>query len=252
MEKSDRKLLEITERILNTLERSEGTYISDIIMPLLRSSLGNLLNGADKERMGKKPDIMGLLKYDEKIAEFMFAECSRIICCNSKKDNDDFGVVGIRVVGTTIRLNVLVRDLGGIPSYFHLDLAEIPLSPRLLYTKALIHLLLTLRNILIVNKSLLIETLEKAETIATNKFIQHGVHYLRNSGSVNPASLRTFFVSIVNPSAIPFTPSVISKIPEVIGSFESIEDKSSCFKHSRTSFNTSSTSIERPVFTELT
>ncbi|CAG8561819.1 23745_t:CDS:2 [Gigaspora rosea] len=201
---SDRKLLEITERTLNTLlssipipnsvsrsEQSEGTYISDIIMPLLRFSLGNLLNGStclrvDKERMEKIPDIMGLLKHDGKIVEFMFAECSRIICCNSKKDDGDvklwretldgmsfidslcrptgnqFGVVGIQVAGTTIRLNVLVRDLGGIPRYFHLDHAEIPLSPHLLHTKALIRLLSTLRNILIVNKSLLMKALEQA------------------------------------------------------------------------------------------
>ncbi|CAG8461134.1 8587_t:CDS:2, partial [Scutellospora calospora] len=222
---SDGKLLEITERILNILgeiwrnlafessvsrsEQSERTYISDIIMPLLRSSLGNLLNGniclstaerqsiaskarrnagVDKERIGKKPDIMGLLKYDEKIAEFMFAECFCIVCCNSKKDDNDvklwretldgmsfldslcrptsnqFGVVGIQVAGTTIRLNVLVRDLGGILRYFHLDHAEIPLLPHLLHTKALIRLLLTLRNILIVNKSLLMEALVKANS----------------------------------------------------------------------------------------
>ncbi|CAG8769446.1 hypothetical protein C2G38_684751 [Gigaspora rosea] len=175
---SDRKLLEITEHTLNThgeiwcnpafessvslSEQSEGIYISDIIMPLLRSNLGNLLNGsiclstaehqsiASKTRRnaGVGKERMGLLKHDGKIVEFMFAECSRIICCNSKKDDDDvklwretldgmsfidptgnqFGVVGIQVAGTTIRLNILVRNLGGIPRYFHLDHAEIPLS----------------------------------------------------------------------------------------------------------------------------
>ncbi|CAJ0843190.1 19380_t:CDS:2 [Entrophospora sp. SA101] len=57
---SESKLMEITGHILSTLgeiwsnpafmssvsrsEQSEGTYISDIIMPLLRSSLGDLLN----------------------------------------------------------------------------------------------------------------------------------------------------------------------------------------------------------------
>ncbi|RIB04335.1 hypothetical protein C2G38_2222604 [Gigaspora rosea] len=168
---SDRKLLEITERTLNTLLSS---------IPIPKNA------GVDKERMEKIPDIMGLLKHDGKIVEFMFAECSRIICCNSKKDDGDvklwretldgmsfidslcrptgnqFGVVGIQVAGTTIRLNVLVRDLGGIPRYFHLDHAEIPLSPHLLHTKALIRLLSTLRNILIVNKSLLMKALEQA------------------------------------------------------------------------------------------
>ena len=61
-------------------EQSEGTYVTDVIIPLLRSSLGggticlstaerqSLASKArrsirvDEERMGKKPDIMGLLK----------------------------------------------------------------------------------------------------------------------------------------------------------------------------------------------
>nr|CAG8575314.1 13639_t:CDS:10 [Entrophospora candida] len=63
-----------------------------------------------------------------------------------------------------MRLNVLVRDLGGIPRYFHLDHAEIPLSPHTLHTKSLIRLLLTLRNVMIVNRSLLMQALEQAST----------------------------------------------------------------------------------------
>ncbi|RHZ87818.1 hypothetical protein Glove_30g119 [Diversispora epigaea] len=192
---SESKLVEITNRILDTLgetwrnpafmssisrsEQSEGTYISDIIMPLLRSSLRDLLNGdiclstaerqslASKarqnagvveERMGKKPDIMGLMKQDEKIIELMYLESSRILCSNSKKVDDgvklwretldgvsfidalcrpvgnQFGIVGIQIAGTTIRLNVLMKDLGGIPRYFHLDHAEIPLFPHASHT----------------------------------------------------------------------------------------------------------------------
>ncbi|CAI2192054.1 11100_t:CDS:2 [Funneliformis geosporum] len=42
---------------------------------------------------------------------------------------DQFGVLGIQIVGTTIYLNILVKDLAGIPRYFHLDHVEIPLSP---------------------------------------------------------------------------------------------------------------------------
>ncbi|RHZ84692.1 hypothetical protein Glove_78g101 [Diversispora epigaea] len=222
---SESKLVKVTNRILDTLgetwrnpafmssisrsEQSEGTYISDIIMPLLRSSLRDLLNGdiclstaerqslASKarrnagvveERMGKKPDIMGLMKQDEKIIELMYLESSRILCSNSKKADDgvklwretldgvsfidalcrpvgnQFGIVGIQIAGTTIRLNVLMKDLGGIPRYFHLDHAKIPLLPHASHTKALIRLLLTLRNIMIVNKSLLLRALEQAST----------------------------------------------------------------------------------------
>ncbi|KAG9301859.1 hypothetical protein G9A89_004538 [Geosiphon pyriformis] len=221
---SEHKLVETSERILGVLgetwsnpvfmsisrsEQSEGTYISDIILPLLRSSLGDLHNGsiclstaerqslaskaqrnagAVRERMGKKPDIMGLLKWGDKFLELLYVESSRILCSNSKKTDDDvklwretldgvsfvdalcrpvgnqFGIVGIQIAGTTMRLNVLMKDLGGIPRYFHLDNAEIPLSPHASNTKALVRLLLTLRNVMIVNNSLLIQALEQANT----------------------------------------------------------------------------------------
>src|SRR5688572_8744398 len=90
-------------------EQSEGTYISDIILPLLRSSLCDLLNGnislstaerqsiaskarrnagVAEERMEKKPDIMGIMKQEEKILELVYVESSCIICTNSKKEDD--------------------------------------------------------------------------------------------------------------------------------------------------------------------
>jgi len=220
---SETDLVKITERILGIIseiwsnpafmtstsrsEQSEGTYIADVIIPLLRTSLSDLLNGAIclstaerqsiaskarrnlgiiGERMGKKPDIMGLLKQDEKVIELLYTESSRIVCSNSKKSDDEvklwretldgasyisalcrpvgnqFGVVGIQVAGTTMYLNILVNDLAGIPRYFHLDHAEIPLSPHNSRLKSLIRLLLTLRNVMIVNKSLLMQALEQA------------------------------------------------------------------------------------------
>ncbi|GBC10474.1 hypothetical protein RclHR1_09650016 [Rhizophagus clarus] len=102
--------------------------------------------------MRKKPDVMNLLKQDENIIKLMYTELSRIIYSKSKKADDDvklwretldgtsfvnalcrsarnqFGVVGIQVASTTIYLNVLVKDLAGIPRYFHLHHGEIPLS----------------------------------------------------------------------------------------------------------------------------
>jgi len=60
-----------------------------------------------------------------------------------------------------MQLNVLVKDLGGIPRYFHLDHAEIPISPHLTNTKSLIHVLLNLRNVMIVNKSLITQALRE-------------------------------------------------------------------------------------------
>jgi hypothetical protein len=190
-------------------EQSEGTYIADVIIPLLRATLNDLPNGAIclstaerqskaskarinlgivGERMGKKPDIMGLFIQDEKIIELLYTESSRIVCSKSKKADDEvklwretldgasyisalcrpvgnqFGVVGIQVAGTTMYLNVLVKDPAGIPRYFHLDQAEIPLSSHQPRLKSLIRLLLTLRNVMIVNKSLLMQALEQAIT----------------------------------------------------------------------------------------
>ena len=58
-----------------------------------------------------------------------------------------FGIVGIQVAGTAMYLNVLVKDLAGIPRYFNLDHVGIPLSPHQSRLKFLICLLLTLRNI---------------------------------------------------------------------------------------------------------
>src|SRR5256885_1036013 len=91
-------------------EQREGTYIADVIIPLLQMSLRDLLNGAIclntvkcqniaskaqrnlgiiGERMGKKPDIMGLLKQDKKIIELLYTKSSRIVCSNSKKSDDE-------------------------------------------------------------------------------------------------------------------------------------------------------------------
>ncbi|CAJ0921502.1 13238_t:CDS:2 [Entrophospora sp. SA101] len=55
-----------------------------------------------------------------------------------------------------------LANLVGIPRYFYVDHAEIPLTRHKLHTKSLIRLLLILRNIMIVNKSLLIQALEQA------------------------------------------------------------------------------------------
>ncbi|CAG8762829.1 4592_t:CDS:1, partial [Cetraspora pellucida] len=188
--------------------QSEGTYITDIIMPLLRATLSDLSNGCiclstaerqslaskarrndgiGKEKMGKKPNIMALEKCNGKLVEFLFAECSCVFCSATKKEEDDiklwrelldgssyinsacrpihnqFGVVGIQVAGERIYLNVLMNDTNEIPRYFHLDHADIPLTSDMSWrVEPLIRLLLTLRNIIIVNKSLLTQALEQA------------------------------------------------------------------------------------------
>ncbi|CAG8447442.1 5179_t:CDS:2, partial [Dentiscutata heterogama] len=73
---SEAELVKVTDRILSTLgemwsnpafsthascsEQSEGTYVTEVIIPLLRSSLGNLPNGcialstAERESLASK------------------------------------------------------------------------------------------------------------------------------------------------------------------------------------------------------
>jgi hypothetical protein len=172
-------------------KQSEGTYITDAMVSLLWASLGDLPSGhtclstakrqslanktrknagVNKERIGKKPDIMVLDQYVNKIIELIYVECSHIVCSTTKKENDEvklwretlngasfvniaykltnnqFRIIGIQVVGTTIYLNVLMNDAYKIPRYFHFDHADIPLdssTPK--HVKPLVRLLLTLR-----------------------------------------------------------------------------------------------------------
>ncbi|RGB23294.1 hypothetical protein C1646_774727, partial [Rhizophagus diaphanus] len=199
----DDKLIERTVRILSILGeiwknpvfttsemrsfQSEGTFLTDVIVPLLRASLGDLPNGtvclstaerqsiaskirkslgSNEERysqtpktpIGKKPDVMLMEKCGGKIFEIAYVESSRIICTNSKKDDDS-------VAGEELYLNVLVKDANGIPRYFHLNQVQVPFSKDTSWRVVpLVHLLLTLRNITIVNKSLLMQALEQANT----------------------------------------------------------------------------------------
>ncbi|UZN99000.1 uncharacterized protein OCT59_000283 [Rhizophagus irregularis] len=182
----DSDLLKITGRILDVLgeiwsspiyatstsrnKQSEGTYITDVIVPLLRASLANLPNGyictsiaerqsiASKIRKNKGIDGERIDDYDVKLWREMIDGTSAInaLC---RPAGNEFGVVGIQIAGLDMRLNVLVKDLGGIPRYFHLDHAEIPISPHLTNTKSLIRVLLNLRNVMIVNKSLITQAL---------------------------------------------------------------------------------------------
>ncbi|KAG9296672.1 hypothetical protein G9A89_009931 [Geosiphon pyriformis] len=209
----DVKLLERTNRILSVLEgvwnnpafatsemrssQSEGTYITDIVVPLLRAGLDDLPNGsicmstaerqsiASKVRkslgvneeksshsprvpIGKKPDVMVMEKCGEDDSIKLWRETLdgiSLVGIACRPTSNQFGIVGIQVAGEDLCLNVLVRDANGIPRYFHLVQAQIPFTKSTSWrVKPLVHLLLTLRNITIVNKSLLMQALEQANT----------------------------------------------------------------------------------------
>ncbi|RHZ63512.1 hypothetical protein Glove_329g72 [Diversispora epigaea] len=156
-------------------------------MPLLRASLGDLPNeyiclstaerqslaskvrrndGTGKVKMGKKPDIMTLENCDGKLVEFLYVKSSHIVCSATKKTDDEIKLwreLLDGIAGEKIYLNILINDASGIPRYFHLEHTEIPLTLEIRWrTRALIRLLLTLRNIIIVNKNLLKQAMEQA------------------------------------------------------------------------------------------
>jgi hypothetical protein len=96
-------------------------------------------------------------------------------------ENSQFGIVGVQVAGCKLRLNVLIRDSIEVHRYYNLRESEIPIrysnDPSIL--GEFINTLLILRNILIVNMSLLRSTrpcrssrnLEDSSHLMSNKYI---------------------------------------------------------------------------------
>ncbi|CAG8633942.1 7850_t:CDS:2, partial [Scutellospora calospora] len=116
----DEKLTEVASGILHTLNdawnnpafspefaklQSEGTYVTNIVVPAIRASLKDLPFGkstfvstaelqssasADRrgEGRGRRPDIMFVVNCREKNYELMYSECSRLFC-TLQKDKDD-------------------------------------------------------------------------------------------------------------------------------------------------------------------
>ncbi|CAB5373346.1 unnamed protein product [Rhizophagus irregularis] len=204
-------LLQVTEEILDTLSniwknpafepqnaksQSEGTYITDVIVPVIRSALKKLPIGksafistaerqsiasADRRgKQGKQPDVMYIIERKEKLYELIFTESSRLICIDSKEENDkiklwrkmndgmayvhkgcrpdkdEFGILGIQVAGEMMHLSVLIKDIDDVQHLYHLQSIIIPVQPT--DAEILTHFveaLLVLRNVTIVNNSLL-------------------------------------------------------------------------------------------------
>ncbi|CAG8660323.1 24559_t:CDS:2, partial [Gigaspora margarita] len=192
---SEKQLAKVTDRILDTLRDtwnnpafspefagflSEGTYVNNIILPAIRAVLKGLplekstfvssselqsSASADRKgegRSGRRPDIMFITMRDEKNYELLYTECSRLTCTAQKErhDADEFGIVGVQIAGTTIRLNVLIRDSADVHRYYHLREAKIQIrQSNPIIVANFIEVLLILRNILIVNMDLLYNAL---------------------------------------------------------------------------------------------
>ncbi|RHZ45686.1 hypothetical protein Glove_661g55 [Diversispora epigaea] len=210
---SNEELAEVASRILGTLNdtwnnqvfnpefaklQSEETYVNNVILPAIRATLkclpldkSTFVSSSERQssasadrkgdgRLGRRPDIMFVMKCGEKNYELLYAECSRLTCTTRKKknngvklwretndgmywtrksckpDKDEFSIIGMQVAGKKLHLSVLIRDMSEVHRYYHLHESEIPIqqSPPSVVIK-FIKTLLILRNVLIVNMSLL-------------------------------------------------------------------------------------------------
>src|SRR6266498_4466067 len=69
-----------------------------------------------------------------------------------RPEKDEFGVIGLQVAGSTLRLTILIRDKVNVNRYYHLHKSRVSMqkSEPAIVVK-FIETLLILRNILIVN-----------------------------------------------------------------------------------------------------
>ncbi|RGB31571.1 hypothetical protein C1646_763908 [Rhizophagus diaphanus] len=198
-------LSEVTIGILNTLSDSwensafgsefvgllnENTYVTNIIVPGILATLKNLPFGkssserqstasADRKEKGnleRRPDIIFIIKFGDRVFELMYTECSHLICSEKKKnddriklwreandgmywvrkgrkpDIDEFGIISLQVAGDILHLNVLIKDEENFHRYCHLRSVKIPvqLEDSDVVSK-FVEALLIVQNIIIVN-----------------------------------------------------------------------------------------------------
>jgi hypothetical protein len=118
----------------------------------------------------------------DKLYKLMYVECSRIFCNKQKEDDDNvklwretndgmywvqksrklekgqFGIIGVQVAGQKLCLNILIRDKIKVHHYYKLyeSMILIRYIYELFILAEFIKTLLVLRNILIVNMSILL------------------------------------------------------------------------------------------------
>ncbi|CAG8615392.1 9151_t:CDS:2 [Paraglomus occultum] len=208
---SDETLIRVTQDILDAVAnvwmnpafgpelmktQSEGTYVTDVIIPSIRASLKGLpyrqsafISTAERQSIasadrkgdgyfGKRPDFIDIKKREDEVKLWRETNDGMFwVRQGCKPEKDQFGIVGIQVAGTEIQLNVLIRDNLDVHRYYHLKKTQIPIQwsdPTLSTLPEFVELLLNLRNILIVNLSLLMQVptskthrVEKSTTVSS-------------------------------------------------------------------------------------
>ncbi len=102
-------LSEVTIGILNTLSDSwenpafsskfvgslnEDTYVTNVIVPAIQIFFSSecqsttSANRKGKGQLERRPDIIFVIKFGDRVFELMYTECSRLICLEKKKNDD--------------------------------------------------------------------------------------------------------------------------------------------------------------------
>ena len=164
-------------------------YVSNQLINLfLFSAERQSVASADRKgdgKQGKRPDVMFMEGSEKKLYELIFVKSSHIACTRIKEENNnvklwremndgmawvhkgckpdknEFGVLGLQIAGKIMHLNILIKDTDDIHHLFRLRSVEIPIQPAgggdVLQ---LVEALLLLRNITIINISLLLNAPE--------------------------------------------------------------------------------------------
>ncbi|CAG8598817.1 4465_t:CDS:2 [Paraglomus occultum] len=148
------------------------TYFSSERQSIARADRRNR-----KCQTGRRPDLMLVAKDDDRTYELLYLECSKP-ACTRQKENDDktklwrhmndglywvyktrrpekghFGVIGVQVAGTKLILKIMIRDRPEVHCLFRLQ--ETVQFATVEVLADFMKVLLTIRNILIINVQLL-------------------------------------------------------------------------------------------------
>ncbi|CAB5183399.1 unnamed protein product [Rhizophagus irregularis] len=162
---NNEELEKITTNILNVIEnnwsnsaftlefakeQSEGTYVADIIIPYFLQYNAERQSIASADRIKEGDDEIKLWR--EANNGMFWIKTLR------KPEKEQFTIIGIQIAGKEIYLNALMTDKQNINRYYHLQKTEVPIQKTEKSIKVLpkfVKLLLNLRNILMINLSLL-------------------------------------------------------------------------------------------------
>ncbi|CAG8779631.1 33770_t:CDS:2, partial [Gigaspora margarita] len=137
--------------------------------------------GVNWEHIEKKPDVMGLVEHEEKINEILYVECSRILCTKQKKADDSMKLWremldGSCFVGAACRPMANHLALGDTTLFSsgprrnsidakHTTICKLSCIFIVDSAGKAFQIYQMHKNILIVNKSLLMQTLERADLL---------------------------------------------------------------------------------------